>query len=54
MADSPYYEFGPYRLEVPTRRLLRRSELVPLTPKAFDTLVALDPRFQQLVNRIKW
>ena len=34
-------EFGPFRLE-PEARLLRRADVpVPLTPKAFDTLVAL-------------
>lgn len=35
------YEFGPFRLD-PVRRLLTRNgRPVPLTPKAFDTLVAL-------------
>jgi DNA-binding winged helix-turn-helix (wHTH) protein/Tol biopolymer transport system component len=34
----PLYEFGPFRLD-PTERILRRGdEIVPLTPKAFDTL----------------
>ena len=35
------YEFGPYRLDVATRRLLRGGVTVPLSPKAFDTLLAL-------------
>ena len=35
------YEFGPFRLDAAERRLLRGSEIVPLTPKAFDTLLAL-------------
>ena len=45
------YEFGPYRLEVPTRRLLRGTELVPLTPKAFDILVALIERRDRVVDK---
>src|SRR5215510_7174614 len=36
-----YYEFGPYRLETNERVLLRDGRLVPLTPKAFETLLAL-------------
>ena len=35
------YEFGPFRLEPAERKLLRGSEVVALTPKAFDTLVVL-------------
>jgi DNA-binding winged helix-turn-helix (wHTH) protein/Tol biopolymer transport system component len=35
------YEFGPFRLEPTERKLLRGSELVVLTPKAFDTLLLL-------------
>jgi DNA-binding winged helix-turn-helix (wHTH) protein/tetratricopeptide (TPR) repeat protein len=35
------YEFGPFRLD-PNERLLRRdSQVVPLTPKAFDLLLVL-------------
>ena len=32
------YEFGSFRLEPAERKLLRGSEIVALTPKAFDTL----------------
>jgi pimeloyl-ACP methyl ester carboxylesterase/DNA-binding winged helix-turn-helix (wHTH) protein len=35
------YLFGPFRLEVAERRLLRDGQLVPLTGKAFDTLQLL-------------
>ena len=35
------YEFGPFRLEPAERKLLRGSEIVELTPKAFDTLLLL-------------
>ena len=32
------YEFGPFQLDPSERILLRGSEIVPLAPKAFDTL----------------
>jgi TolB-like protein/DNA-binding winged helix-turn-helix (wHTH) protein len=32
------YEFGPFRLDPAERKLMRGKEIVPLTPKAFDTL----------------
>jgi TolB-like protein/Tfp pilus assembly protein PilF len=35
------YEFGPFRLLPGERRLLRGSQAVALTPKVFDTLLAL-------------
>jgi DNA-binding winged helix-turn-helix (wHTH) protein/TolB-like protein/Tfp pilus assembly protein PilF len=35
------YEFGPFRLDATDRRLLREGAAVPLTPKVFDTLLAL-------------
>jgi pimeloyl-ACP methyl ester carboxylesterase/DNA-binding winged helix-turn-helix (wHTH) protein len=41
MRDEPVYTFGPFRLEVGERRLLRDGELVPLLGKAFDALVVL-------------
>ena len=40
-AHEKVYLFGPFRLEVSERRLLRDRELVPLLGKAFDTLVLL-------------
>jgi TolB-like protein/DNA-binding winged helix-turn-helix (wHTH) protein/Tfp pilus assembly protein PilF len=40
--DTPQlYEFGPFRLDPNERKLLRGSEIVELTPKAFDTLLLL-------------
>jgi TolB-like protein/DNA-binding winged helix-turn-helix (wHTH) protein/Tfp pilus assembly protein PilF len=50
-ADARAYEFGPYRLERRTRRLLRRGEAVPLTPKAFDMLLALVERHDRVVDK---
>ncbi len=35
------YEFGPFRLDVTERLLLRDQQHVPLTPKAFETLLVL-------------
>jgi TolB-like protein/DNA-binding winged helix-turn-helix (wHTH) protein/Flp pilus assembly protein TadD len=45
------YEFGPYRLDTAERLLLRDGEPVPLTPKAFETLVALVERSSHLVEK---
>jgi TolB-like protein/DNA-binding winged helix-turn-helix (wHTH) protein/Tfp pilus assembly protein PilF len=45
------YEFGPYRLERPTRRLERNGEAIPLTPKAFDILLALVERRDRVVDK---
>src|SRR5215831_42531 len=38
---SPLYEFGHFRIDFGERLLLRNGEVVPLPPKAFDTLVLL-------------
>ena len=35
------YEFGPFRLDATERLLLRDQQHIPLTPKAFDTLLVL-------------
>jgi Tol biopolymer transport system component/DNA-binding winged helix-turn-helix (wHTH) protein len=45
------FEFGPYRLDVSERLLLRGSDILPLTPKAFDTLVLLVARSGRLVTK---
>jgi TolB-like protein/DNA-binding winged helix-turn-helix (wHTH) protein/Flp pilus assembly protein TadD len=45
------FEFGPFRLEVATRRLLKAGEPVPLTPKAFDVLLALVERRDRVVDK---
>jgi TolB-like protein/DNA-binding winged helix-turn-helix (wHTH) protein/Tfp pilus assembly protein PilF len=47
----PGYEFGPYHLESSTRRLLRSGADVPLTPKAFDILLALVERRDRVVDK---
>src|SRR5438067_163654 len=35
------YEFGPFRIDASERQLLRDGEIIPLTPKVFDVLLAL-------------
>lgn len=35
------YEFGPFRLDPAERKLSRGNDVVPLTPRAFDTLYLL-------------
>jgi DNA-binding winged helix-turn-helix (wHTH) protein/TolB-like protein/Flp pilus assembly protein TadD len=39
--EKRLYEFGRFRLDPEERLLLRDEEIVPLTPKAFDLLLAL-------------
>lgn len=34
LPEKHYYEFGPFRLDVAERQLLRLGQEVPLTPKA--------------------
>ena len=45
------YEFDEFRLDVRHRALLRRKELVPLTPKAFETLLVLVQNNGQLMTK---
>lgn len=51
MRSQRLYEFGPFRLDTVEKVLLRDGEPVPLTPKAFDTLVALVERSGHLVKK---
>jgi len=39
--EQNFYNFGPFRLDSGQRVLLRDGELIPVAPKAFDTLLAL-------------
>lgn len=36
-----FYQFGPFHLELTDRTLLRDGQFVPLTPKAYETLLVL-------------
>lgn len=46
-----YYEFDSFRLDLSARVLMRDSEIIPLTPKALDTLVVLVERCGEPVSR---
>ncbi len=46
-------EFGPFRLDTVERMLLRNGERVPLTPKVFETLVALVEYRGHLIEKDK-
>jgi Tol biopolymer transport system component/DNA-binding winged helix-turn-helix (wHTH) protein len=39
--DRVFYEFGAFRLDAAEKSLWRSTELIALTPKAFDTLLVL-------------
>src|SRR5215470_2415949 len=45
------YEFGLFRLDVADHLLSRDGEAIPLTPKAFDLLVALVERHGRLLEK---
>jgi DNA-binding winged helix-turn-helix (wHTH) protein/TolB-like protein/Tfp pilus assembly protein PilF len=49
--DRCLYEFGPFRLDLAERLLLREDEPLPLTPIVFETLVVLVQRRGHLVER---
>lgn len=51
MTGQELYRFGEMALNVPERRLLRRSESVPLAPKAHDILVHLVRNAGRLVTK---
>src|SRR2546430_6045971 len=45
------YEFGPFRLDASERVLLRNGEVLPLTAKAFHTLLVLVENSGHIVER---
>ena len=45
------YEFGPYRLDAVKRVLLRDGQAVPVTSKAFDTLLVLVEHSGQVLQK---
>src|SRR5215217_4833021 len=46
-----FCEFGPYRVDLSVRVLLRDGAIVRLTPKVFDTLMTLVQRAGQPVSK---
>jgi Tol biopolymer transport system component/DNA-binding winged helix-turn-helix (wHTH) protein len=45
------YEFGPFRMDAAEHLLLRSGDVVPLTPKAFDLLLALVEEHGHLLEK---
>jgi len=45
------YEFGPFRMDPDKQLLLRENEPIPVTPKAFETLLALVRRSRDVVTK---
>ena len=50
-AADERYAFGAFRLDVPARELRRDAEVIPLTAKAFDTLVVLIRHRDRVVDK---
>jgi TolB-like protein/DNA-binding winged helix-turn-helix (wHTH) protein/Tfp pilus assembly protein PilF len=46
-----FYEFGPFRLDAAERSLVRDGRAIPLTPKAFDTLLLLVENSGHLLSK---
>jgi len=46
-----FYEFGPFRMDAGRQLLLRDGAPVPLTPKAFETLLLLVQHSEQMVSK---
>ncbi len=49
--NTQFYEFGPFRLDAQKRLLFRGGEIVPLKPKAFDTLLALVEEHDRVLEK---
>ena len=45
------YEFGPFRLDPDKQALLREDQPVPITPKAFETLLILVRHSREVVTK---
>jgi DNA-binding winged helix-turn-helix (wHTH) protein/Tol biopolymer transport system component len=45
------YEFGPFRMDPDKQVLLRENQPIPVTPKAFETLLALVRRSREVVTK---
>jgi DNA-binding winged helix-turn-helix (wHTH) protein/tetratricopeptide (TPR) repeat protein len=51
MRKARFYDFGPFRIDRPDCLLLCNGKPVPLTPKVFDTLLALVENSGRLVEK---
>src|SRR5690349_3998993 len=52
-SERRVYEFGPFRLDIGSRVLVRGGKIVALPPKVLDTLVVLVESNGQLVEKDK-
>jgi YD repeat-containing protein len=50
-SDKHFYEFGPFRLDTAERLLLRDGHHIPLTPKAFETLLTLVENCGRVIDK---
>lgn len=48
---NKFYEFPPFRINATEKILLREGERIPLTPKAFETLLILVERHGHIVEK---
>lgn len=48
---GPNYRFGPFYLDLSSRQILKEGEPLALTPKAFETLLALIERAGEVVGK---
>lgn len=46
-----FYEFGPFRVDRAERLLLQNGQVVPLTPKVFDTLLILVENSRHILTK---
>jgi DNA-binding winged helix-turn-helix (wHTH) protein len=46
-----YYEFSVFRLDVTERALFGEKGIIPLTPKAFDTLLVMVENSNRLISK---
>jgi DNA-binding winged helix-turn-helix (wHTH) protein/TolB-like protein/Tfp pilus assembly protein PilF len=51
VSEKPAYQFGPFRLDAGDRLLFKNGELLPLPPKAIDTLLALVVNHGRVVEK---
>jgi DNA-binding winged helix-turn-helix (wHTH) protein/TolB-like protein/Tfp pilus assembly protein PilF len=51
LATKRLFRFGPFRLDIDRRLLLRAQEAIPLRPRVFDTLVVLAERAGDVVSK---
>jgi DNA-binding winged helix-turn-helix (wHTH) protein/TolB-like protein/Flp pilus assembly protein TadD len=50
-AHRHFYEFGPFRLDADKHRLMRDGEIVPVSPKALETLLVMVQNPGKLLER---